>query len=105
MSPRITLMITEFEKCTSEECRHSLRIGWCRISNQKSVARMFAGSLRTLDLLSYLFVIQRTMPTLTPDFGGVHVVRVGTQLFVVAPFYSGVFWEAIEDFITSSVSV
>jgi hypothetical protein len=40
-------------------------------------------------LLSYFFVIQRTMPTLTPGFGGVDIVRVGTQLFVVGPFYAG----------------
>ena len=44
----------------------------------------------TSTLLSYFFVIQPRMPTLTPDFGGVDVVRVETQLIMVAPFYAGV---------------
>jgi hypothetical protein len=38
----------------------------------------------------YFFVIQRTMPTLTPGFGGVDPVRVALQISAVAPFYSGV---------------
>jgi hypothetical protein len=38
---------------------------------------------------SYFFVIQRTMRTLTPGFGGVDPVRVAQQMSVVAPFYAG----------------
>jgi len=38
---------------------------------------------------SYFFVIQRSMPTLTPGFGGVDPVRVAQQMTVVAPFYAG----------------
>jgi hypothetical protein len=44
----------------------------------------------TSTLFSYFFIIQRTVPTLTHDFGGVDVVRVAMRLSVVAPFYSGV---------------
>ena len=42
----------------------------------------------------YFFVIQRTMPTLTPGFGGVDPVRVAEQLIVIAPFYSGIAYSA-----------
>jgi hypothetical protein len=38
---------------------------------------------------SYFFVIQRSMPTFTPGFGGVDPVRVAQQMTVVAPFYAG----------------
>lgn len=37
---------------------------------------------------AYFFVIQRTIPTFTPGFGGVDPIRVAQQMFVVAPFYS-----------------
>src|ERR1700686_2731741 len=37
----------------------------------------------------YFFVIQRTMPTFTPGFGGVDPVRVALQTSAVAPFYVG----------------
>jgi hypothetical protein len=37
----------------------------------------------------YFFVIQRTAPTFTPDFGGVDIIRVVEQMTVVAPFYAG----------------
>lgn len=36
----------------------------------------------------YFFVIQRTVPTFTPGFGGVDPIRVGQQMAVVAPFYA-----------------
>jgi hypothetical protein len=42
----------------------------------------------------YFFVIQRTMPTFTPGFGGVDPVRVAEQLTVIAPFYSGLAYSA-----------
>ena len=38
---------------------------------------------------SYFFVIQRSMPTFTPGFGGVDPVRIAQQMTVVAPFYAG----------------
>ncbi|HUE53858.1 MAG TPA: hypothetical protein VMO80_16055 [Terriglobales bacterium] len=38
---------------------------------------------------TYFFVIQRSMPVLAPGFGGVDVIRVVQQMFVAAPFYSG----------------
>ena len=38
---------------------------------------------------SYFFVIQRIGPTFAPGFGGVDPVRVAEQMFVIAPFYSG----------------
>lgn len=38
---------------------------------------------------SYFFIIQRIAPTFAPGFGGVDVVRVAEQMFVIAPFYSG----------------
>lgn len=37
----------------------------------------------------YFFLIQRTMPTFTPGFGGVDPMRAVQQMSVVAPFYSG----------------
>lgn len=37
----------------------------------------------------YFFVIQRSIPTFTPGFGGVDPMRVALQMIVVAPFYSG----------------
>jgi hypothetical protein len=40
--------------------------------------------------LSYFFVIQRSMPTLSFGFGGVDPVRVAEQINVIAPFYAGV---------------
>jgi len=42
----------------------------------------------------YFFVIQRTMPTFTPGFGGVDPVRVVQQMMVVAPFYAGLAYSA-----------
>ena len=47
-----------------------------------------------LTRFDYFFVIQRTMPTLTPGFGGVDPIRVAQQLTVVAPFYSGLAYSA-----------
>ena len=38
---------------------------------------------------AYFFVIQRTIPTFTPGFGGVDPIRVAQQMAVVAPFYAG----------------
>jgi hypothetical protein len=43
---------------------------------------------------SYFFVIQRTMPTFTPGFGGVDLVRVAQQVTVIAPFYAGLAYSA-----------
>jgi hypothetical protein len=42
-------------------------------------------------VLSYFFVVQRSMPSLSDlhDFRGVDPVRVAQQMTVVAPFYSG----------------
>jgi len=37
----------------------------------------------------YFFVIQRTIPTFAPGFGGVDPIRVAQQMTVVAPFYAG----------------
>jgi hypothetical protein len=37
----------------------------------------------------YFFIIQRSMPTFTPGFGGVDPIRVAEQIDVVAPFYAG----------------
>jgi hypothetical protein len=42
----------------------------------------------------YFFVIQRTMPTFTPGFGGVDPVRVALQTSAVAPFYAGLAYTA-----------
>ena len=42
----------------------------------------------------YFFVIQRTMPTFAPGFGGVDPIRVGEQINVVAPFYAGLAYSA-----------
>jgi len=42
----------------------------------------------------YFFTIQRIMPTFTPGFGGVDVVRVALQMSVVAPFYAGLAYSA-----------
>jgi hypothetical protein len=42
----------------------------------------------------YFFVIQRTMPTFTPGFGGVDPVRVALQTSAVAPFYAGLAYAA-----------
>jgi hypothetical protein len=44
--------------------------------------------------LQYFFVIQRTMPTFTPGFGGVDPVRVALQTSAVAPFYAGLAYTA-----------
>jgi hypothetical protein len=43
----------------------------------------------SLTRFDYFFVIQRTMPTFTPGFGGVDPIRVAEQMTVVAPFYAG----------------
>jgi len=42
----------------------------------------------------YFFVIQRTMPTLTPGFGGVDPARVALQMSAVALFYAGLAYTA-----------
>ena len=42
----------------------------------------------------YFFVIQRTMPTFSPGFGGVDPIRVAAQIVVVAPFYAGLAYSA-----------
>ncbi len=42
----------------------------------------------------YFFVIQRTMPTFTPGFGGVDPVRLALQMSAVAPFYAGLAYSA-----------
>ena len=42
----------------------------------------------------YFFVIQRTMPTFTPGFGGVDPIRVAEQIDFVAPFYAGLAYSA-----------
>jgi hypothetical protein len=42
----------------------------------------------------YFFVIQRTMPTFTPGFGGVDPIRVAAQMFVISPFYAGLAYSA-----------
>jgi hypothetical protein len=42
----------------------------------------------------YFFVIQRTMPTFTPGFGGVDPIRVALQISAVAPFYSCIAYTA-----------
>jgi hypothetical protein len=58
---------------------------------QASVLFAPAHSLTRFD---YFFVIQRTMPTFTPGFGGVDPIRVAEQLDVVAPFYAGIAYSA-----------
>jgi hypothetical protein len=42
----------------------------------------------------YFFVIQRTAPTFTPDFGGVDPVRAALQISAIAPFYAGLAYSA-----------
>lgn len=42
----------------------------------------------------YFFVIQRTMPTFAPDFGGVDPIRAAEQLLAVAPFYASLAYTA-----------
>ena len=51
-------------------------------------------ALHSSTRFQYFFVIQRTMPTFTPGFGGVDPVRVALQMSVVAPFYAGLAYTA-----------
>jgi hypothetical protein len=46
-------------------------------------------SSSSMTRFEYFFVIQRTMPTFTPGFGGVDPIRVAQQMTVIAPFYAG----------------
>jgi hypothetical protein len=49
----------------------------------------------SLSRFSYFFEIQRSMPRFfIPGFGGVDPIRAATQMFVVAPFYSGLAYSA-----------
>jgi hypothetical protein len=42
----------------------------------------------------YFFVIQRTMPTFAPGFGGVDPIRVAEQMDFIGPFYAGLAYSA-----------
>ena len=50
--------------------------------------------VHSLTRFDYFFIIQRTMPTFTPGFGGVDPIRVAEQMDFVAPFYASIAYSA-----------